>query len=59
MDKKIKIGVIGGGSVGLFACNILIEKLEHVCIDIIEKNSQVGKKILATGNGKCNFTNKK
>ena len=26
-------------------------------VTILEKNQRVGKKILATGNGRCNFTN--
>ena len=26
-------------------------------VTILEQNEQLGKKILSTGNGKCNFTN--
>ena len=45
--------IIGGGAAGLFALRGLKEK--KVCI--IEGNSKLGLKLLATGGGKCNFTN--
>ena len=58
MKKGSKIGIIGGGSVGLYSANLLLRNLENIEIDIIERHSSLGKKILASGNGKCNFTNK-
>lgn len=52
-----RIAIIGGGTSGLF-CSIFIKKW---CPDyevvILERLEKVGKKILATGNGRCNFSN--
>ncbi|MBO7085671.1 MAG: aminoacetone oxidase family FAD-binding enzyme [Bacilli bacterium] len=59
MDKnKTKIGVIGGGASGLLF-SYLVKKLVPSTVEvcIFEKNDKVGKKILATGNGKCNLSN--
>ena len=47
--------IIGGGASGLAAA--IMAKTESKKILIIEHNDRVGKKILSTGNGKCNFTN--
>lgn len=51
-----RIAVIGGGASGLMAAVTAAEKGADVTI--IEKNDRVGKKLLATGNGKCNFSNR-
>lgn len=51
----MKVAVIGGGASGLFAAGILNEN--GVNVTIFEKNNKLGKKILASGNGKCNFSN--
>jgi len=50
------IAVIGGGAAGLMAA------LHAACggaesVLILERHSRVGKKLLATGNGRCNLTN--
>ena len=45
--------IIGGGFSGLVAGIMLARKGKSVAI--IEKNDRIGKKILATGNGKCNL----
>ena len=51
----MKVGIIGGGAAGimsaLFACKGKNE------VTVIEHNDKLLKKILSTGNGKCNFTN--
>ncbi len=47
--------IIGGGPAGLSAS--IIAKDLGVDVAIIEKNSRIGKKILTTGNGRCNITN--
>ncbi len=52
---KIDIAVIGGGASGIVAA-ITAARLGK-CVAIFEKNPRVGKKILSTGNGRCNFTN--
>ncbi len=47
--------VVGGGASGLFAATIAAKRGRKVLI--LEQKDKLGKKILATGNGKCNFTN--
>ncbi|SHE98001.1 hypothetical protein SAMN02745784_02412 [Tissierella praeacuta DSM 18095] len=54
MSKKIII--IGGGAAGMMAA--LSVKRNGGDALILEKNDRVGKKLLATGNGRCNYTNK-
>lgn len=60
-NSKFSVAVIGGGASGLFAAIFAakkaIEKKLNVKISVYESNSRVAKKILATGNGRCNFTN--
>ncbi len=51
----MKIGIIGGGASGLFAA-IAARKIDADVV-IFEKEKRVGRKILATGNGRCNMTN--
>lgn len=48
--------VIGGGVAGLTAAITAAEAGANVTI--LEHKDRVGKKILATGNGRCNYTNK-
>lgn len=50
-----KVIVIGGGASGLMAA--ITVKNAHCDVMILERNTKLGKKILATGNGRCNFTN--
>lgn len=52
----MKIGIIGGGASGLMAA--IIASSKGADVTLIEKKDKIGKKILATGNGRCNFTNK-
>ena len=52
------IAVIGGGAAGLCcACDLLRQLQGRATVTIFEQNSRVGKKLLATGNGRCNLTN--
>ncbi len=51
-----KIAVIGGGAAGMMAA-ITAARLGAE-VTIYERNDRVGKKILSTGNGKCNFSNR-
>lgn len=53
-----KIAVIGGGASGLVAAIAAARSNPKVQITIYEQKDSVGKKILATGNGRCNLTNK-
>lgn len=50
-----KIVVIGAGASGLVAA--IYAKKNGKDVTLIEKNEICGKKILATGNGRCNFWN--
>lgn len=53
--RKMKVGIIGAGASGMMAAITAAECGAEVII--FEKNARVGKKILATGNGKCNLSN--
>ena len=51
------IAIIGGGASGLAAAISASKANPGSRIVILERLSRVGKKILATGNGRCNFSN--
>ncbi|MDD2215250.1 MAG: NAD(P)/FAD-dependent oxidoreductase [Eubacteriales bacterium] len=57
-NKRVKIGIIGGGASGMMAAVSAAEIIPGIEIGIFEKNDRFGRKILATGNGKCNFSNR-
>ncbi len=51
----MRAAIIGGGAAGLFAaCALARAGLQ---VTIYEKQDRVGRKLLATGNGRCNLTN--
>lgn len=50
-----KIAIIGGGAAGLMAALSAVRAGANVTI--YEHNTSVGKKILASGNGRCNIIN--
>lgn len=52
---KFDVVIIGGGAAGLF-CAIEAGKRGRKVL-VIERNSQVGRKIIISGGGRCNFTN--
>ena len=56
--------IAGAGASGLLCAAILAQGIiskkyssKAVRIAILEKNNKIGKKLSATGNGRCNFTN--
>lgn len=49
--------VIGGGAAGMAAAITAARENPAARITILERMDRVGKKILATGNGRCNLTN--
>lgn len=55
MGKNVKIAVIGAGASGMMAAISAAEN--GAFVTLYEGMDRVGKKILVTGNGKCNFTN--
>ncbi len=55
----MKVAVIGGGASGL-VCAVALKKSDirnEVNVTVFEGRDRVGKKILATGNGRCNLMN--
>ncbi|PKL16804.1 MAG: hypothetical protein CVV49_14325 [Spirochaetae bacterium HGW-Spirochaetae-5] len=54
MENK-KTAVIGGGASGLIAAYFAAENTR---VTLFEKQKKIGRKILVTGNGRCNITNK-
>ncbi len=56
MSKKIyDLCIVGGGGAGLSAA--IAARRRGISVLILERADRVGKKILATGNGRCNITN--
>lgn len=50
--------IIGGGAAGLCAAISLKQKNNALNVAIIEQLQRVGKKLIVTGNGRCNITNR-
>lgn len=57
MKHLYDVAVIGGGAAGFAAAITCAKKRDQTKIVILEKEVRVAKKLLATGNGRCNFTN--
>lgn len=55
MDNKKHVIIVGGGAAGIIAA--ISARRAGADVTILEKNPRIGKKILATGNGRCNYTN--
>ena len=53
----MKIGIIGGGASGMAAAIWAAKSGNEVLL--FERQARVGRKLLATGNGRCNLTNTK
>ncbi len=52
---KSDVIVIGGGAAGMMAA--VTAARGGASVTILEQNDRLGKKLLSTGNGKCNYTN--
>ncbi len=50
-----RIIIVGAGASGMMAA--IVARRAGADVIVLEQNEEVGKKILATGNGKCNFSN--
>jgi len=48
--------IVGGGASGIMAA--IMAKDLGIDVAVLESNDRIGKKILTTGNGRCNITNK-
>ena len=58
MNYFADIAIIGGGASGLAAAITAKRKSPHLEVYIFEALDRVGKKLITTGNGRCNITNK-
>lgn len=52
----MRVIIIGGGASGLMAA--ITAARNGAKVTVLEHQNQIGKKLLATGNGRCNFTNR-
>ena len=56
--RKTDIVIIGGGAAGLMAACAAAQALKKKgAVVVVEGNQKLGRKLLATGNGRCNLTN--
>lgn len=55
--KKYDLIIVGGCSAGLAAAINAKRLYPEMSVAVLEKLPRIGKKLLATGNGKCNLTN--
>lgn len=59
--EEMKVAIVGAGASGLACAVELLQKAKaynkKVDVTLFEKNDRAGKKLLSTGNGKCNLTN--
>ena len=56
MREYSDVVIVVAGASGLLCGGLLASHGIHV--SILEKNSRTGRKLTATGNGRCNFTNR-
>ena len=54
---KYDVAIIGGGCSGLMTATAIVKNNPKLKVVLIEKNAKVGRKLLATGNGRCNLSN--
>jgi predicted Rossmann fold flavoprotein len=55
----LKIAIIGAGAAGIIAAITAKRLNKNLHIDLFDANKGIGKKILASGNGRCNISNSK
>jgi predicted Rossmann fold flavoprotein len=53
----LKIAIIGAGAAGIIAAITAKRLNQNIQIDLFDANKGIGKKILASGNGRCNISN--
>ena len=52
----MNIGIIGGGAAGMAAA-LAASEYENASVVLMERQARLGKKLSATGNGRCNLSN--
>ncbi|QUH20426.1 NAD(P)/FAD-dependent oxidoreductase [Alkaliphilus sp. B6464] len=55
MFMQREVAIIGGGAAGMMAA--IVASRNGAKVVIYERMNRIGKKLLATGNGRCNLTN--
>ena len=55
MNEEVDTVVVGGGAAGLMAAVSAAQTRRKIVV--LEANAQLGRKILVSGNGRCNLTN--
>ena len=53
----MNFGIIGAGPAGIFAALKIKELSGENAVTIFDGNQKIGRKLFATGNGRCNITN--
>ena len=54
-DQHVDVLILGGGAAGLFCAFTAARRGRKVVV--LDSSNKVGKKILMSGGGRCNFTN--
>ncbi len=54
---KVYAAIIGGGASGLMCACVASKMNSDKRIVVIERDNRVGKKIMVSGNSRCNLTN--
>ena len=57
MAQKYDVIIIGGGAAGMCAAINIKLRDRSINVAILEQLSRVGKKLITTGNGRCNISN--
>ena len=55
-ERKLRVAVIGGGASGMMAALTAAEQGAETIL--LERQARLGRKLAATGNGRCNLTNR-
>ena len=53
----MNFGIIGAGPAGIFSALMIKEQNPEHSVAIFDGNQKIGRKLFATGNGRCNITN--
>lgn len=56
-SQTVDIGIVGGGAAGLAAAITAARQAPSLFVMVLEKGDRPGRKVAASGNGRCNLTN--